>query len=415
MYIEDVLHLFVDSIDVEPAKEHILVSISRQIKRGNALTDRQYALVKSKLLENQHHFDQFEFDVEDAVKNTRLPLRVIDRTKEIKIVSHSEMLGPNSVYEAYKDKWQWIKIRFPFNKKDISKVESVANLAQRGEYHHIKGSHEHYFMLTEKLVFGIVNEFKETKFTIDQDILDIYEQLLEFNRTYDQYLPGVYDYGLCNVRDVVKDTLYQQLGEPSVDNLLLYKDRSLMYALQIFDDVELAKSSSRFSNLAVQIAMRTSGNLLVDKSTRNLQSVIDAMIELERFPILIVCDEALAEHQLISTHQILRNRVLDSEISVMFRLDGDHEFNQYVKEKSLNNYVDKSTKVVYINKSKMSKPLIRADWTFNSVLMLSSDRTNTKLSTWIDGCDLIISHDTEVSSFGYLRSYNNNDRIEKIT
>jgi len=61
MYIEDILHLLVDSLEVSSADVSILTSISRQVKKGNSLTDKQHALVKTKLLAYK---EQFEFDIE---------------------------------------------------------------------------------------------------------------------------------------------------------------------------------------------------------------------------------------------------------------------------------------------------------------------------------------------------------------
>lgn len=423
-YLEDCLELLVglkqsdSNFQMNSSDSGILSSIARQVFKGTALTDRQYALVREKLETN--YVEQFlrngYSNFGNALGNLRMPMREIDRTKIITVVSHAEMLGPDSVYESYKDKWKWIKVRFPFSKKDIVKIENIANSAKRGDHHHVKGSHEHYFILSEKLVFGIVDAFKDSQFKIDKELLDIYQELLDLNKNYDNYLPGVYDYQLSNVSDVVKQTLESQIGKPGVDNLLLYKDRSLMYGLQILDDVELAKSSSKYSNLSVHIAMRNSGRILVDDTTRNLQTLIDSLIELERFPILILCDDNLAEEQLVSTHQILRNRVLDSEMSVMFRLEGETDFNKYVKDKGLNNFVDRNTKVVYISKSKLSKPLVSADWNFNCVLSLTSMRPNTKVAAWIEGCDLIVSHDSDETGLAYrLGYYGSEIRTEKIT
>ena len=48
-YIEDILHFLVDSIGISGADAPILSSISRQCKKGIAMTDRQYQLVTNKL------------------------------------------------------------------------------------------------------------------------------------------------------------------------------------------------------------------------------------------------------------------------------------------------------------------------------------------------------------------------------
>ena len=43
--------------------------------------------------------------------------------------------------------------------------------------------------------------------------------------------------------------------------------------------------------------------------------------------------------------------------NVLFRLDGENnEFNQYVKDKKINNKVANNTKIVYISTNKLPKP-----------------------------------------------------------
>ena len=51
-----------------------------------------------------------------------MPLREIDRSKTISIVSTAEAMGAN-VYESFKNDWQWIKVRFPFNKRTIMDLQ----------------------------------------------------------------------------------------------------------------------------------------------------------------------------------------------------------------------------------------------------------------------------------------------------
>ena len=132
-YIEDILHLLVDSIGVDQADTQILTSISRQSKKGVALTDRQFELVSQKinttykqvLSDNNIVFDDL---------SPRLPLREIDRSKYITIVDSADVYN-NDVYESKKEEWKWIKIRFPFSKKDILCVERIANDHRKFYYH----------------------------------------------------------------------------------------------------------------------------------------------------------------------------------------------------------------------------------------------------------------------------------------
>jgi len=63
--------------------------------------------------------EQFEFDIELHFDSLRMPLRIVDRSQYIKIVSTVEMAG-SAPYEARKENWKWIKIKFPFAKKQFN-------------------------------------------------------------------------------------------------------------------------------------------------------------------------------------------------------------------------------------------------------------------------------------------------------
>ena len=91
--------------------------------------------------------------------------------KYIKIVDD---LGPNAVYESFKSDWKWIKIRFPFSKKHIMRIDKLRYQIGYKQYYHVKGSHEHYFRLDKDNVYQIVECFKN--FEIDDTVLTIYKE-----------------------------------------------------------------------------------------------------------------------------------------------------------------------------------------------------------------------------------------------
>ena len=116
--------------------------------------------------------------------------------------------------------------------------------------------------------------------------------------------------------------------------------------------------------------------------------------------MLVVLQKDNAEAQLHSLLTYYRDILDVEQQSVLFRLDNkDAGFNQLVKDRKLNNWVDKLTKIVYISKDKLPKILIDCDWqpsvafTFDSAL----DRV---LDTYISSsCDLTIFREEHVSPF----------------
>ena len=89
-------------------------SIHRQLIKKTAMTDRQFALVKQKLLTYGRLWQDNDIDINKYVDVLKYPLREIDRSHWIKILRYKEedVLG----------------IRFPLNKKVIDRVEELRRL-----------------------------------------------------------------------------------------------------------------------------------------------------------------------------------------------------------------------------------------------------------------------------------------------
>ena len=88
----------------------LLLSLSKQTYKGTPYTDRQYSLAKEKINLYRHILKDAGVDVDIAINNLRFPLRQIDRSRWISIKE--------------KDNANYIAVRFSFNKKLISVIES---------------------------------------------------------------------------------------------------------------------------------------------------------------------------------------------------------------------------------------------------------------------------------------------------
>ena len=110
---EDCLSFLLKEGQASIPDKGILVSLNKQLSKKIALTDRQYALLKGKLLNYSRCWQQNDID-ESVLDNLKYPLREIDRAHWIKILD-------------YQDK-EVIGIRFPFNKKVIDRIEDLRKL-----------------------------------------------------------------------------------------------------------------------------------------------------------------------------------------------------------------------------------------------------------------------------------------------
>ena len=88
-------------------------------------------------------------------------------------------------------------------------------------------------------------------------------------------------------------------------------------------------------------------------------------------------------------------------MSVLFRTENniDKRFNEYIRDNGLNNPLDNTTKIVYINSNKFPKPLLKSNWKPNTVLCMGSYRLNEKVNDYINAFDLVIHYDDQITSF----------------
>ena len=404
--IEDLLEILAglqgqSKMQIESSDATIMYSIARQSFKGTALTDRQYALMKEKLQTYRDQFTALDYDFDRAIDALRQPLRHIDRSKYIKLVSHSDTVGPDGIYESYKNDWKWIKVRFPFSKTLIIDVQSIRH--KQNEYYHEKGSHEHYFYFNESNVVQIISTFKNKNFEIDRLLLDYYEKVKLFDNER-VYAPGIVDFKFNNIHPKAQELAVQELGEPCTDNILKYKDRANVYGIRYFDS-SLESALANTSTITRKVVERKSQQVFASTNKWSFDQVVVMLHELDRFPLVIFLNEADPADQLVQTHQAFKNLFEPHEMSVQFRLSSDKDdiFNLYIKEHGLNSPVDKDTKIVYTSVDKLNKPLLQSECKPRTAILLNSLRFNLKIDAWLTEFDLIVHHDENISQFARYR------------
>jgi len=399
--VEDLLEILAGltigpKIEINKSDATIMYSIARQIFKGTALTDRQLSLVKEKLQSYKEQYVASGCDFDFAIENLRMPLREIDRSKYIKIVDANDVYD-NTSYESYKENVKWIKVRFPFSKKLIVEMEKL--LKNPNDYHHAKGTHEHFFILNENNTESVIDAFKNKSFDIDPELLEWYEKIQEMKIHKKNYVPGIYNYKLENLNERAINYMISSLGKPTVDNLSMYKDRSSKLGLEYFDEDELDVSINMLTTLSQKIVRRNKSHVFINSKQFNTNNLCETLLELDRFPLLVILPESSPLDSLYQIHSGLSGFIDSAESSVLFRLDthANYEFNSYIKKHNLNSSLDKSLKVVYISNNKVPKPLIKSGWQALTVLMMGSIRPSSNVKTYIDEADLVIHYDETVS------------------
>ena len=375
----------------------ILKSIAKQLSKGISMTDRQHALVKRKLLSYENQFKKHNIDIIKSVEVLDSPLRKIDRSHWIKILHYNDqpLLG----------------IRFPFSKKIISRIDELRQLApfqSRQSFPHYE-KNTHYFPINAQNIFGLMQiaDRFESEFSVHPEIQEIYEQLKIYDANKQDYVPGLYNYELKNVPAQAQTDLEDLLGKCDDSNLALYYDRRHLYGLKYFDSHAVQLSMANYGELAQKIMCRKEATVLVPSKVFPFEMLVEAIVRLQRFPILIVLDEKDNKEVdgLYSTHRAFKGFVANEDISVLFRMDGKSEFNQYVADNKLNNSVAKNTKIVYISNSKLPKTLFKTDWIASCVISIGGKGLRfNNVTSFVQQFDLQVVYEDESSSVYWNRS-----------
>lgn len=390
-HIEDILEYIVNNnqlLEVFSNEKAIFSSINRQVKKGNALTDRQFLLIKNKLIEKKSHLDIDNFD--EIVERTSMPFRKIDRHQFVSIEKS------DSVFNGI----PCIKIRFPFNKKTISDLEKIST-KYRGIYSHQKGSHEHYFKLHEPAILDIVEIFSNKNFSIDPQLIEYAQQVKEYKNHPETFVPGIYNLELKNFRDSAAEFIKKEMGEITSSNLIKLYDRKRRYGIEHVD-------CDNPGGLLGHIVFRKDRDVLVNPEIWSIDHVVESLVKLDRFPLLVLIDDGNELEQVSKVFNAFSGVVPSEKQICLFRVENDSKYNlnNYIQDKNFNNFLDETTEIVYIVKSKLPKLLLRVDWKPMCVYALSSARTNNYVSLYTDDTsDLVIYQDKEHSPFRARNAY----------
>ena len=392
--VEDYIELltgFQGSADItlDSSDHSLMFSFAKQISNSIPFTDRQCDLAKTKISYYKEQLEKNNYEVND-LSQLRMPLRSIDRSRWIKIVE----LNDNEL---------WIGIRFIFQKKLILQLDKLKRLmSDSQDAFYDKEYKIHYFKLSESNVYNVVSTFKDvTNFEVQDELLVYFEKLKEMKNNKQNYIPGIYGMQLKNLHTKSLDYAISSVGTPTADNLYQFYDQKDRLGLYHFDKDDLFESLKHLTPLSQKIVNREFHQVLVNSSQYTINNLAEVILELYRFPLVIVLNEKQCYDELVQFHRAFSGIIPNESCSVLFRLDNNsegEEFNQYIKANNLNNKVDNNTKIVYISNNKVPKPLLKSDWLPITAITTSSNRSaGAKTDAYIEALDLVMHYDSDIS------------------
>lgn len=397
--LEDYLELLAEvkqeqttKFNLELNDKVLLKSIARQTSRGVGLTDRQVILVKDKILkykeqilENSVEFSELSLDL------LRLPIRSIDRSKSVFIRSDSTKND--------------IVIKFPFNKKTIVLVSELAK-KYPSFYKHQKGTNEHAFRFFEPIVEDIVDVFLDRNFYIEKEILDFYKEIKKIKNNASNFISVLENNTLLNADARILSIAEKEIGKLSDSTLIKYYDRSLRYGF----NKSTQFLSNDFSELASQLANRKTQKAYLPPKKFDIDQIVNALKELDRFPLVVVLDTNNELEQLTKVFNSAKRYVPANQQILLDRIenknDKNYPVNSFIKENEFSTWLDNNIQIVYIFQERLPKLLLKTEWTPIASLQTSGTRTHSHVSTYLESkCDLMLAIDEQPSMFHRKTNY----------
>ncbi len=405
--IEDCLELmcgllieeeFTPAIEIAEKDKKLLLSISQSTFKGKALSDRQYEVCK-KILTNGYQKDFLDrnVDLPSSLNNIRKPLRKIDRSEYIAIENYQDNLG-NAGWQFHNYNGKCLVVRFPFNMKYSKLIGEIKKFILYPSEGYKSDNYKNILPFNETIVYKTISLFKGLIKDIDPVLLKMHEEIDEWVKHREKYVPGIYGLQIKNTPLDIVQPLIDKIGKPSIENLFLYKDKREQAGLVHFDESDLNDSIKNVKPLTKKILSRNHSLIQINKKQHPINEVLDTLLELKRFPLLVILDEKDPLDQLVQFHNLTKNIIPIEEISVLFRKENRKEgrhFNDYLKTQKINNKLDINTKIVYINNKKIPKDLLKGVWEPECVISLGSVRHYNKIDKLIHQYDLTIHYDRE--------------------
>ncbi len=396
--IEDALEILGGTINravnirIDSGELNLVRSLAKQVARGTALTDRQLELAVKKIEKYRVGLTQNLLNVDELLltKPLRMPIREIDRTQSISLITTPE-------------KKTKILVKFVFSKKFAS-VWSELQEKLTASVHEQRG--EKILSFNELDLHRIVTALLPLNFELSEEVCELHDKIQEIVENPDNYTTYVDlindEPVLVNVNSRCEKYLEEQGLDKKDSDFLVFLDRLKSCGIHNKKDKILAKIEEISPNSIVKNMLTlTETRFRLNPEDHGIDTIFNVIDTLKQWPVLVIVDDTKdAIHTTKTICEHLVTRIPRDEIVVFFRMqngDSDQEqFNQYVKDNHLNNFIDSRTKVVFVTKNRIPKPLFSADWKPRTALVTSNYEYG-KTSAYLNDFSTVYYYNNSVS------------------
>jgi len=360
---------------IAPRDSKVLRSLAASIASNFFITENQSRLLIKILKENSKKLPKFSEEISSTLgaPTWSKSFRHIEQVKKFYIKKNEDHEPVLFIELTYSQEIR--KILQNLSNTVEGLVASLAGKTWQAE-------------LTEKNIVALYEAFEPHDFDIDETIKNHYETIKMWSETEfrNQFIISNIEHKNF-LRHITDD-----LGIETPINQSIINDRSMRY--QYF--TENAKNHGE--TLTEVIANRPKSRVWVDKEQHGMDAVICSLVNLHRFPLLVVFD-TIVNAQYLTNLQILTDALeknnISSGVGVYFRLPNDtmgKQFNSLIADKQYNHRLDADLKVAAVMSGKIPKFFLNNTWKPMSVIALDTKMglRHGKTSVYSNCCDCII-------------------------
>lgn len=349
----------------------ILMSLGRQLSSELFLTKNQAALLTKILKEQAKPLSKLDTEIDEVVTANQWssPFRDITITSFRKITLGSGLKN--------------FTISFSYNKELFEKMDALIKQLPSAITRHMS-SIKYDVVLTEESLFLAINTFIDDNFEIDAKLLEFYEEIVAIKESnqnpFDVYqLP--HDH---KMRSIVEE----HVGKGSSETLFLH-DRAMRYQYVVSDKLEAF-------TLTEKIATRPSRKIFLNDNLVSFNQLIKSLIELKRFPILIIFDgyDSAKDRKIVDLLSAAAETYdLGSQIGIYFRYIRTNDvaqFNQEVGRLNYNQNLTAETQIAGISNNKIPKFMIGNHWKPQAIISFTNAFKANKSYVYCSDVDLIV-------------------------
>jgi hypothetical protein len=372
MHIEDLIFsLAIGNLKLNKWDLQIIDSLHDQVCQSTGLTEKQCSLAIRIIKRYSSNLSAYhKTDIMLYVDNPkyRLPIRKSITSKTIRIID-------DPIYKKV------IEAKFPYNESIITTIRNYRNKNESAIAAWDKDKSAWIFSLTEQNIVFIINSLPSTEFEYDDEFKKYADKISDIISNMEDHVPIlVSNEGVCFIKNASP-----YMPKLAATNFLEAVFHARLLGVNMWDNQIESFLESTEVDEGTRNFLKT--DMSVITSLKSIDGGVHCLKNIIKYlgPCLFIVPGVDELPKLEQIYTIVTEMGIDAQnMSVLFRLDSDSgsKFNEFVKNKGLNNPVTEDTKIAFVS-GKLPKPLVKSNVRFNSIINLGFTNAHYTLKNYV--------------------------------